>query len=58
MSICDDLRAQRVTTAADIGTTEINLKGAIAELKQDPGNRFLAKEVARLQAEPRPSGHS
>ena len=51
MSICDDLRAQRSAIAADIDTTEIDLKGAIAELKQDPHNKFLAKEVAQLQKE-------
>ena len=51
MSICDDLRAQRSAIVADIDTTEIDLKGAIAELRQDPHNKFLAKEVAQLQGE-------
>src|SRR5689334_1029461 len=51
MSICDDLRAQDSAIAADIDTTQIDLAGAIAELKQDPHNKFLAKEVAELEKE-------
>ena len=51
MSICDDLRAQESAIAADIDTTQIDLAGAIAELKQDPHNKFLAKEVAVLEKE-------
>ena len=51
MSTCDELRAQRSTTVADIATTKIDLAGAIAEAKQDPHNTFLAKEVARLTTE-------
>src|SRR4051794_10560739 len=51
MSTCDELRAQRSATVADIATTKIDLAGAIAEAKQDPHNKFLAKEVARLKTE-------
>jgi phospholipase C len=51
MGTCDEVRAQRIVTLADIATTKIDLAGAIAEAKQNPHDKFLPKEVARLKGE-------
>jgi hypothetical protein len=42
-------RSASVMTCARAAERDRDLKGAIAELKQDPHNKFLAKEVAQLR---------
>ena len=51
MSTCDDLRARRAAIPPDIDRAERDLQGAIAELKKEPHNKFLAEEVNKLGKE-------